>query len=216
MSNKNIIYQIINQNGLMSKGGENPRFSRGGKTWSNIGPFASHLSLVTKSNERESTTPASLFALYGDCIVNEIDIVTNDIRSIPFKDWFAEYVKTSYKFQEIARKNAKIAAKKSVKPAVTPTPPYGPQTLLNTIAMSPTPANVAINAPVKPSAPVQMITLASNRWSQQEKVTMQRALTNAQNFTPNLRFEGFGVHPTIGEDLAYVTISGVKYALLKL
>lgn len=43
-------YKIRNKNtGLFSKGGQNPRFTKNGKTWNNLGHVKTHLNLHTGS-----------------------------------------------------------------------------------------------------------------------------------------------------------------------
>ncbi len=105
-----MLFKIRNAEGKFSKGGiDDNRWNWGpkGKVWGTKAAFAGHLSLATNSSENESETPASLFRRYGECTVIEVDEENGGKRELPFKEWFAEYVKTSDKFRKIRRDRKK-------------------------------------------------------------------------------------------------------------
>ena len=180
---------------LYSTGGETVGWKANGKIWSSLSAFASHLALQTKHHEKLERKPLSLFKLYGDCVVVMIpESGVGNTDEMPFAVWYDQYFNTSEKFR---------AARKAEKSALTKTPDPKP---VVTTAMSDaqrlTAQPVVVNKP--------------KGWDVPTKTTVERALTLASKFVPNLKLERLKEHPKTGETFAHIVISGENYALLKL
>lgn len=78
-----MIIKVMNQNGLFSKGGYYPSFSKKGKAWSSMGYFKNHLNqLSTKDIEK----------YYFNCTIVLIH-EENELRKeeIPFQEFYKQY-----------------------------------------------------------------------------------------------------------------------------
>lgn len=73
MEKTKYVYKILRKSdGLYSTGGYGPRFTKTGKTWSNLGGLSNHLNLVyhnTAYNGRPLNT------IYDDCVVMTYKVV---------------------------------------------------------------------------------------------------------------------------------------------
>jgi hypothetical protein len=69
------IYKIRNQKGLYSTGGQIPKWSKCGKSWTSKGALSSHLSLVINS-------------CYDNCDLIELETIENAV--IPIKEILEE------------------------------------------------------------------------------------------------------------------------------
>ena len=181
---------------LFSTGGEVVGWKANGKIWSSLSAFASHLALQTHKRDKMERKPASLFKLYGDCVVVMIpESGVGAVEEMPFALWYDNYFNTSEKFRA-ARKAEKISA-------LTKTPdPKQPGSAYLTDAQRLTAQPVVVNKP--------------KSWDVPTKNTVKRALEQSSKFVPNLKFNGFSEHPKTGESYGIVEISGKRYALLEL
>lgn len=188
-----MIFRIRNDKGLFSTGGETVGWKIGGKFWSSLSAFASHLASHVPFSQKNDRKPASLFKLYGNCVVVEIpENGVGHINEISFSDWYEKYYNTSEKFRA-ARKAEKEAAKQSI------------------LAKTPEPKSVnskLVSEPVVVGKP--------RSWDVPTKTTIERAFTLASRFVPNMQLEKIKEHPKTGESFAHIVISGESYALLKL
>ena len=210
------LYQIKNKEGNFSKGGLNPtihlwtKHGLPGKIWASKQAFVSHLTLRTSQNEKFEREPSTLFKLYGECTVIEINQDTGARNEIVFKKWYNDYFNTSEKFSKIRRMERQAAAKSAaaaVPPKVSPI----------TSPKSKVAATLFGNQPATASQPAASASKAAvSSWDPQVKITVERAMKQAQKFVPNLTFDGLKSHPKNGETFALVVISGVEYALLKI
>lgn len=189
---------------LYSTGGETVGWKANGKIWSSLSAFASHLALQTTQADKMKRDPLSLYKLYGHCFVVEIpESGVGATNEVPFIEWYQKYYNTSEKFRA-ARKAEKEAAKAPIL-AKTPDPKIVVKT--RTVNGSADAARL-LAEPVVVRKPVG--------WDIPTKTTVERALTLASKFVPNLKLERLKEHPKTGETFAHIVISGENYALLKL
>jgi len=78
-----MLIRIRNAQGLYSKGGYMPSFTKSGKTWSSLGYVKSHLNQINKSEIRE---------IYQGCTLVEIDENTASIKESPMSDFIDIYL----------------------------------------------------------------------------------------------------------------------------
>lgn len=189
---------------LFSTGGETVDWKVNGKIWASLSAFASHLALKTRQADKMERAPLSLFKLYGDCTVVEIpESGVGHTNELPFKVWYDQYFNTSEKFRA-ARKKEKELAKQ---PILAKTP--DPKIAIKTRTVNGSDAADRLTAePVVVKKPIG--------WDIPTKTTVERALTLASRFVPNLKLERLKEHPKTGETFAHIVISGENYALLKL
>lgn len=189
---------------LFSTGGETVDWKVNGKIWASLSAFASHLALKTRQADKMERAPLSLFKLYGDCTVVEIpESGVGHTNELPFKVWYDQYFNTSEKFR-VARKKEKELAKQ---PILAKTP--DPKIAIKTRTVNGSDAADRLTAePVVVKKPIG--------WDIPTKTTVERALTLASRFVPNLKLERLKEHPKTGETFAHIVISGENYALLKL
>lgn len=62
------LYQIRNEDGLYSKGGDTPYFNENGKVWKGLGPLRNHFALIGERNKNRKHP-------YEDCEIVEIEMV---------------------------------------------------------------------------------------------------------------------------------------------
>ena len=204
---KKMLYRI-RKNGtgvqLYSTGGETVGWKANGKIWSSLSAFASHLALKTVNSQKMDRAPSSLFKLYGECTVIELpESGVGHTNEVPFKEWYNKYFETSEKFRP-ARKKEKELAKQ---PILAKTP--DPKIAIKTRTVNGSDAAARLTAePVVVKKPIG--------WDIPTKTTVERALTLASRFVPNLKLERLKEHPKTGETFAHIVISGENYALLKL
>jgi len=79
------VYKIRNPQGLFSRGGCLPKWSKKGKTWTNIGALKSHLTMLRHDRECYKTLPRTPFAkdAYEGCEVLEFTYVPTQSNTIP-------------------------------------------------------------------------------------------------------------------------------------
>jgi len=78
MSDTLTIFKIRRRiDGLYSRGGMEPSFSKTGKTWNNRGPLTNHLNIVCDPR------------VYGQCDVVEIEVRYTEADITPASDWIA-------------------------------------------------------------------------------------------------------------------------------
>ena len=180
---------------LFSTGGERPEWKVNGKIWLSLSAFASHLSLQTLNKDKMLRAPASLFKLYGDCTVIELD--SNGIgapNEVPFKVWYDKYFETSEKFR---------AARKAEKSALTKTPdPVKPVTKSMTDAERLTAQPVVVNKP--------------KGWDIPTTNSVTTVLDRAAKLVRGMEFKGIHSHPKTGDSFAVIEIDGKKFAMLSL
>jgi len=78
-----MMIKIKNKNGLFSRGGYTPSFTKKGKVWSSLGYVKNHLNQI---NEDE------VFDIYSDCILVEIDEDELTSKEYPMKDFIDNYI----------------------------------------------------------------------------------------------------------------------------
>ncbi len=76
------VYKIRNKQGLYSTGGTYPNFTKGGKTWSTIGSFNNHISLILEAGHVRNP--------YKDCELVEIEISSFEKDSKPLEEHILE------------------------------------------------------------------------------------------------------------------------------
>lgn len=89
------VYRIRDSNGLYSTGGQSPEFTKGGKTWSNIGHVKNHLRQFSGRN----------LEVYADAEIVCVEYTEKDVESYDILDFFEQlnkqdredYEKSSYK-----------------------------------------------------------------------------------------------------------------------
>lgn len=178
---------------LFSTGGESVSWKANGKIWSSLSAFASHLSLKTHNRDKMERKPASLFKLYGDCVVVMIpESGVGHVEEMPFAVWYDRYFETSEKFRK---------ARKSEKSALTKTP-------------DPKGSNVPEAAHQLTAQPV--VVNKPKGWDIPTKTKVKQVLEQYSQLVTALRFHGFGEHPKTGETYGIVEISGKRFALLEL
>ncbi len=77
------VYKIRNPEGLFSRGGSTPQWSKNGKTWSGIGPLKSHLTMIRYENDHYKKP---LYNPYEGCEVLEFTYVQTQSAVLPIKD----------------------------------------------------------------------------------------------------------------------------------
>lgn len=89
------VFRIRDSNGLYSTGGTRPQFTKGGKTWSNIGHVKSHLRQFINSRDLELYKDAEIVCVeYTEKDVETYDIL-NFLEDLNKQD-IEEYEKSSY------------------------------------------------------------------------------------------------------------------------
>lgn len=80
------VYRIRDENGLYSTGGTNPDFTKGGKTWNNIGHLKNHLRQFFDAGGWKRVQPE----LYANAEIVEIEIIESEAKKIPVLDTVVE------------------------------------------------------------------------------------------------------------------------------
>ena len=174
------------------------------KLWPNLSQFARFLSSYVSKDQYYSRAPSSLFEnifmkFEGANMVAEVSQDFNKIhRLVSIDTWYEEYWRKSEKFA--AARKSSLSLSKNAKTLIDSALPK-----TSAVPLSP----YAVNTNNQKS-------FANSDWSQNEKQVVQRALTLAARFVPNIAFQKFDVHPKNSETYAVIEISGTKYALLKI
>lgn len=85
------IYRIRNKEGLFSKGGMNPFFTKKGKVWISSGALRNHFNLIEQeiwSYTRKEYYWKSAYKIYKDCKVIEIDFETGETQEYDVTDFY--------------------------------------------------------------------------------------------------------------------------------
>jgi hypothetical protein len=77
------VYRVKNKEGLYSKGGMLPKFTKKGKLWTSSGALKNHFHLIEYefySYERKTYYWKEVKDVYKDCVVEEHDFDTGEIK----------------------------------------------------------------------------------------------------------------------------------------
>jgi len=106
------VFRIRDKNGLYSTGGQTPNFTKGGKTWSNIGHVKSHLRQFIGSRNLDVYADAEIVCVeYTEKDVEKYDALDflADLNKQDQEDYEKSNYKSTYQLERIERARDRIA-----------------------------------------------------------------------------------------------------------
>lgn len=110
------VFRIRDKNGLYSTGGQSPDFTKGGKTWSNLGHVKSHLRQFIGSSNLEIYADAEIVCVeYTEKDVEVLDALDflADLNKSDEEDYHKSKYKSEYRLERIEASRDRIAYLKS-------------------------------------------------------------------------------------------------------